>query len=61
MKDVTRKNYLERPTRSKRYEYKEARRVANRIIRNKKRKYLNGMMLQRKTLRKINQERPIER
>lgn len=40
-----RKCYIERPTRAKREEYEIARKEGSRIIRKKKRSYLNAAML----------------
>lgn len=45
-KSNARKNYIERPTRAKRRKYEKTRRETKRIIRIKKRKHLNSIVLQ---------------
>lgn len=45
MKNRNRKNFLDRPTRAKRTAYEESRRLANRIIKSKKREYNNNIIL----------------
>lgn len=51
--------YLEKPTRAKRWEYKRARRGAKRIIRSKKRKYLNAIILRMEQDFKKNKSREV--